>query len=125
MSVKGIKKRSWSVEEKRMIVSQSLMPGVSVSQVARRYNVNANLVFKWLRDPRFNIVTAAPDFLPVAVAEEPGLILQEPTAVAEGEAPPSCAAGRIVVCVAGGHRLEISGAFDGHAVAQLLKGLSS
>lgn len=125
MSVKGVKKRSWSVEEKRMIVSQSLMPGVSVSQVARRYNVNANLVFKWLRDPRFNTVTAAPDFFPVAVAKEPGLILQEPTAVAEREAPPSHAAGRIVICVAGGHRLEISGAFDGHAVAQLLKGLPS
>lgn len=28
-------------------------PGVSVSQVARRYNVNANPVFKWLRYPRF------------------------------------------------------------------------
>ena len=29
------------------------MPGVSVAQVALCYSMNANLVFKWLRDPRF------------------------------------------------------------------------
>jgi len=34
-------------------VAQTRVPGVSVSQVARRYDVNANMVFKWLRDPRF------------------------------------------------------------------------
>jgi hypothetical protein len=43
----------WSAEEKRLICGQARLPGVSVSQVARRYDVNANLVFTWLRDPRF------------------------------------------------------------------------
>ena len=124
MSGKGIKRRTWSVEQKRMIVSRSREPGVSVSQVARRYDVNANLIFKWLRDPRFNTVSGAPDFLPVTVSKEPDLIRQEPTAVAEREAPPSSAASRIVITVAGGHQVEISGAFDGTAVAQLLKGLA-
>ncbi len=33
---------------KRRIVAQTRVPGVSVSQVARRYDVNANMVFKWL-----------------------------------------------------------------------------
>ena len=32
-------------DEKRMICGQTRVPGVSVSQVARRYDVNANLVF--------------------------------------------------------------------------------
>ena len=31
----------WEDEEKRRIVAQTRMPGVSVSQVARRYGVNA------------------------------------------------------------------------------------
>jgi len=47
------KRRTWSDDEKCMIIAQTLVPGVSFSQVARRYDVNANLVFKWGRDPRF------------------------------------------------------------------------
>lgn len=35
----------WSDDEKRMICRQTRVPGVSVSQVARRFDVNANLVF--------------------------------------------------------------------------------
>ena len=46
-------KRFWSDDEKRSIGVQTLAPGVSVAQVARRYAMNANLIHKWLRDPRF------------------------------------------------------------------------
>ncbi len=53
MSMKRRKRRIWDDDEKHRIVAQTRVPGVSVSQVARRYDVNANLVFKWLRDPRF------------------------------------------------------------------------
>ena len=56
----GRKRRVWSDEEKRVICAQTRVPGVSVSQVARRYNANTNLVFTWLRDPRF-----APDDAPL------------------------------------------------------------
>ena len=38
-------RRLWEDDEKMRIVAQMLFPGVSVSQVARRYDVNANLVF--------------------------------------------------------------------------------
>ncbi len=47
------KKRFCADEEKREICAQATVPGVSVAQVARRYAVNANLNFKWLKDPRF------------------------------------------------------------------------
>lgn len=50
---KGLKKRVWSDDEKRTICAQTLTPGVSVAQVARRYSMNANLIFKWLKDLRF------------------------------------------------------------------------
>ncbi|MEO1495109.1 MAG: transposase [Pseudomonadota bacterium] len=36
-----------------MICAQTCLPGVSVAQVARRYDVNANQVFNWLKDTRF------------------------------------------------------------------------
>lgn len=47
------KRRKWSDGEKRKICAQTRFPGVSVSQVARRYDVNANQVFNWLKDPQF------------------------------------------------------------------------
>lgn len=57
---KGLKKRVWSDDEKRTICAQTLTPGVSVAQVARRYSMNANLIFKWLKDPRFAPVERGP-----------------------------------------------------------------
>ena len=41
----GALRRRWSDAEKRRIVVESYQPGVSVSLVARRNDVNANLVF--------------------------------------------------------------------------------
>ena len=48
------KHRHWSDEEKRSICVQTRAPEVSVAQVARRYAMNANLIFKWLKDPRYS-----------------------------------------------------------------------
>ena len=45
-------RRRWSDAEKRRIVAESYQPGVSVSVVARRNDVNANLVFTWRRQFR-------------------------------------------------------------------------
>lgn len=50
---KGQRKRFWSDDEKCSICRQARAPGVSVAQVARRYAMNSNLIFTWLRDPRF------------------------------------------------------------------------
>ena len=64
---------SWSAEEKRSICLQTLAPGVSVAQVARRYAMNANLIFKWLKEPRFQsdeLETEGSRFLPVEISAE-------------------------------------------------------
>ena len=52
MAVKQ-KKRPWPDDEKRSICLQTTALGVSLAQVARRYAMNANLIFKWLRDDRY------------------------------------------------------------------------
>ena len=57
MSMKRRKRRLWDDDDTRRIVVQTRGPGVSVSQVARRYDVNAKLMFKWLRDPRLEAAT--------------------------------------------------------------------
>ena len=123
MAVKQ-KKRFWSDDEKRSICHQTTAPGVSVAQVAQRYAMNANLIFKWLRDPRFaadeigDVVETTPVFLPVEVTEAASQDVAVPAAA------PSCE-GRIKIDLAGGHRISAEGGFDPDVLARLLKGIMS
>jgi transposase-like protein len=45
-------RRSWSDEDKRRIVEEAVAPGASVADIARRYGVNANLLFNWRKAAR-------------------------------------------------------------------------
>src|ERR687894_1323216 len=63
--------RAWPEALKREIVAASLVPGASVSRVARRYDVNANQVFAWRR--RYRDVASEPPelrLLPVTVTPD-------------------------------------------------------
>jgi transposase len=51
-------RRVWSAEEKQRIVDEAVVPGASVAEIARRYGVNANLVFTWRRAAQANASTA-------------------------------------------------------------------
>jgi transposase len=42
-------RRQWTVAEKLRIVADSWEPGSSANQVARRYRISPNLVFRWRR----------------------------------------------------------------------------
>lgn len=112
--------RKWSVDEKCRIVAQTRVPGTSVLQVARRYDVNANLVYKWVRDPRFcaapNVVPADMTFLPVEVSRNIPLVAPERFC---SEGP-----GTIKVSLANGHQLEIGGDYDPDVVMRLALGLA-
>ena len=98
--------RRWSAEEKRSICRETRAPGVSVAQVARRHALNANLIFKWLKDGRFapaDAVEATPVFLPVEIhggAEVP---------TARMASPGHGAHGRVEIVLATAHRLIVEG----------------
>jgi transposase len=131
MSKKRRLRRLWEDDEKIGIVAQTRVPGVSVSQVARRYDVNANLVFRWLRDPRFNRLVedqAAVSFLPVEVVSEPP-VLGPPVIDAPVADAPVLEAGssesKIEIVSPSGHRISVSGAYDPDALCRLVRGLGS
>jgi transposase len=65
-------KRRRTIQERRSIVEETLLPSTSVSRVARRHDVNANQLFYWrklYREGRLGGGVAAP-LLPVKVSEE-------------------------------------------------------
>jgi transposase len=64
-------RRSYSDAFKRQLVAETREPGVSIALVARRHGINANVVFGWLRDPRFGGNAAPVDFLPVSTSTTP------------------------------------------------------
>ncbi len=43
------KRRSWTHEDKRRFVEESLEGDASVAEVARRHDLNAHQLFAWLR----------------------------------------------------------------------------
>src|SRR5260370_27879849 len=47
------RRRRWPEGMKRRVVAESLAPGMSVSVVARRYDINANQLFTWR--PRYAV----------------------------------------------------------------------
>jgi len=127
------KRRSWSDEEKRSICLQTLAPGVSVSQVARRYAMNANQIFNWLKDARF---APSPDevdtsvFLPIEVCGEPTTNLLPSVLDPAKVCPPNGSShsrrhSHIEIMLSDGHRVTVEGGYDGDALARLLKGLAS
>ena len=72
VKVQGTKKRRRTVRERREIVEETLLPGASVSKVARRHDVNANQVFYWrklYREGQLGSRTAT-QLVPVKVAND-------------------------------------------------------
>jgi transposase len=69
-------RRSWSDEDKRRIVEEAIAPGASVADIARRYGVNANLLFNWRKAARASssVATAAVSASagPAAAEAQPG-----------------------------------------------------
>jgi len=90
--------------------------------------MNANLILKWLKDPRFQPgeqETEELAFLPVEISTEPEATLPTvPQSMRERDSY-SRSDPRIEITTAEGHRLTVEGGFDGDALARLLKGLVS
>ncbi len=126
MSMKRRKRGLWDNDEKHRIVAQTRVPGVSVSQVARRYDVNANLVFKWLRDPRFTATAVedpATSFLPVEVVAAPAPPVIDPPVIEPPVIEPKVSEAKIEISLPNGHHIRVSGTYDPDALCRLVRGL--
>ena len=119
------KKRFWSNDEKREICTQTRIDSASVAQVARRYAVNANLIHKWLRDPRFTALADDPTdyvdaaFLAVEINEGRPVI-----DAMTSHASPSLCATRVDLTLSDGRRVLNEGPTTLSAVVGLVEGLA-
>ena len=98
LEVGRVRRRQRSEEERRRIVAQSFEPGASVSVVARRHDVNTNLLFTWRR--RYGIEVqgsgGSARFVPAVITND---------AMAQAAVP----AQAVAVSIAGRMEIELPG----------------
>jgi transposase len=111
----GRRRRSWTRDEKRQIVDESLQNGASIAEVARRHELNANLLFTWRRKMGVESTEqpAPMEIVPVSIASE---------LVAERDCPD--AAGQMEIVLAEGNRILVWADVETAALSRVLKALS-
>ena len=117
-----VKRRQHSKALKRQLVKESFSGKDSVSVIARRHDINANLLFKWRRQYERGEFGSEPDsaaLVPIVVSQ-PGVALP-PDSVQPG---PELATGSLDIYLAGGHRLTLAGAVCPIALRTVLEVLS-
>jgi transposase len=103
------RRRRWSDEQKRAIVTASLAPGAVVSEVARRADVSSGQIYRWRQELR-----AAAGFAQVLIA---------PAESAAPNGAPPCAEPAIEVEV-GKARVRIPGSVPAALAAAVVKALA-
>jgi transposase len=108
------RRRSWTRDEKRRIVEESLLEGASIAEVARRHELNANLLFTWRR--KMGVEPSGQNdptsILPVTIIAE----------AAEKARPDSSGQMEIVLCE--GERIIVWSDVESAALSRVLKVLS-
>lgn len=109
----GRKRRSWKRDEKRQIVEESLQDGASIAEVARRHDLNANLLFTWRRQLGLESIETndLTRILPVTITaetmEERGLE----------------SSGQMEIILSGGERILVWADVETAALSRVLKAL--
>lgn len=107
--------RSWPEALKREIVEAALVPGASVSVVARRYDVNSNQVFGWRK--RYREGSLPPD------ADAPPMMVPVTVTADQDDAVARGAADTIEIELAGKYRVRVGSGVDGKALRRVLDAL--
>jgi transposase len=137
------RRRRWTVEQKHRIVEET--SGASVSVVARRYEIKANLLFKWKREAEagslggalataavadlvpIGVVGRGPDGAPTLLASMPGdgngLRPSEPCRSAEVAAAAALTGGVVEIDLPCGTRVRVDAAVDARALGRVLGAL--
>ena len=106
--------------QKREIVAASLEPGASMSVIARRYDVNTNLLFIWRRLYRDGLLAepgaGGPSLLPITITGEQAEKHEKPSSVASD-------AGRVEIELPRGYRIRVDAGIDGKALRRIVDAL--
>jgi transposase len=113
------RRRRWSDDQKREIVSESLQPGAAALAVARRHGISSGLLYTWRRTFGAGLMPSSSGFVPVAVIGEPPV----PEQRRHGTRPEP--GGAIGIELPGGIRLHVERGVDAASLRLVLSVLGS
>jgi transposase len=113
------RRRSWPTAIREQIVSETLAAETTVTEVARRHDVDRSLVYRWRR--QFGVVGRAREtgmFLPVEVSDG-GAATRTPQDT-KAEMAAAADSGLIEIVLGGGRRVRVGVGFDADALSRVL-----
>jgi transposase len=121
---RGERRRSWSDEQKCLIVAEATRPGAMVAEVARRWGIGTGLIYTWRRQMQQGELGAmpVPTFAALTVTPPPAITEPEPV-TAPPEAPVEAGdgeAGRIEIALPCGATVRVGRDVDEAALRRVL-----
>lgn len=124
-------RRSWTAEQKRQIVAESLGPDLTATEVARKYRISSGQLYTWrqqLVSLPGSVVTRAPmQFAAVELATASTARLPSPPSselpASTGIASPAHAEGLIEIVLPTGVSVRVDAHVDGRALRRVLGAL--
>jgi len=102
------RRRRWTTAQKLRIVEESLAPGASVVEVARRHDVHRNLLTVWRRQARTGVLACGPE----PMLRQDDEVRFAAVSIAPDRQPLTAPCGGIEIEFAAGVRMRITGAVD-------------
>jgi transposase len=118
------RRRSWTLEQKREIVSESLGPELTPTDVARKHGISTGQIYTW----RHQLLSFRPAALPqppqfASVELAPSSAPTSLSAASASSAPPR-AEGLIEIVLPGGALVRVDAHVDGRALRRVLGALA-
>jgi transposase len=117
-----LRRRNWSAELKERIVSETLEPGVTVTEVAHRHEVDRSLVYRWRRELGVTRLSGPAKLLALEVSEDVPASEPLPCEAQAGDERPGDG-GRIEIELPKGIRVRVIPPIDATALAHVLLAL--
>jgi transposase len=125
---RGERRRAWSADQKRLIVTEAMQPGATPAEVARRWGIGTGLLYTWRRQllagELGELPVPAPMFAQVALAPpaETTATLPDPPPGKPDAAP--AVAGRMEIMLPSGATVRVGADVDGAALRRVLTALA-
>jgi transposase len=121
---RGEPRRSWTLDQKREIVAESLGPDLTATEVARKHAISSGQLYTW-RQQLLGVQTAlvrrgAPQFAEVKLESDLPLPTEAPEPPLSVRSAPTRPEGLIEVVLPGGVVVRVDAHVDGRALRRIL-----
>ena len=129
---RGARRRVWTAEQKREIVTESLGPELTPTEVARKHAISSGLLYTWrqqvLGDQLGLVTRSAPSFAQVEMTPAPRQVDPPASKLLEPVSPPVLVPamrleGLIEIVLPGGVSVRVDAQVDARALRRVLGAL--